>query len=115
MPAQQMTPLSGEEWAADHWTVAVTAAERESEEETSVWVKRVREESESRGDVDGGGGLRSRMETLALAERRVRAVDRPRPDEPPEMRNVLFDSCIVRFLYEDEIGKKRRVEEQVSS
>lgn len=43
----------------------------------------------------GGRGLRSRIETLAPAERRVRAVARPRPEEPPEMRNVRAFICIV--------------------
>ena len=35
------------------------------------------------------------METLAEFARRVRAVARPRPEEPPETRNVRFESCIL--------------------
>ncbi len=46
-----------------------------------------------------GGGLRSRIETLALWERRRRAVLRPRPEEPPEMRKLRFEICMVRQLW----------------
>lgn len=97
MPAQQMTPLSGALVCWHHWTVAVTADWREEVEETSVRVKRVRFGSWREEGWDGsfGGGLRSSMETLALWERRVKAVLRPRPEEPPEIRKVRFEMCMV--------------------
>jgi len=75
--------------------VEETAEEMEVVLETSVDVKRVRLASEIVGDEEGGGGLRSRMDTLALRERRRVAVARPRPDEPPEMMKVLFSIFIL--------------------
>ena len=98
MPAQQITPLSGALVCWHHWTVAVMADWVEGVDETSVRVKRVRVESCSRGwEGSAGGGLRSSMETLADWERRVRAVERPRPEDPPEMMKVRSVSCILEL------------------
>jgi hypothetical protein len=94
IPAQQITPLSGRLVSAVHVRVWLRADWREGVEETSVLVKRVRE-GEVRESEEEGGGLRSRIETLAPWVRRVIAVASPRPDEPPEMMKVRSLICIV--------------------
>lgn len=72
MPAQHITPARGFEVDFIHERVAFRADWRDGVEETSVWVKRVREGLvRMAGDVGvEGGGLRSRIETLASRESR---------------------------------------------
>ena len=94
MPAQHITPDRGAEVSWANSIEALMAAWREVVEETSVLVKMVREESES-SETEDGGGLRSRIETLAPWESRRMSVASPRPDEPPEMMNVRLLICIA--------------------
>ena len=88
MPAQQMTPASGLEVDLIQVKVEERAEAIEGVEETFVDVNSVRAGSEMAEEEECGGGLRSRIETLAFWERSVRAVARPSPLEPPEMMNV---------------------------
>lgn len=71
MPAQQTTPPSGLELDFIQLRVEEMAELTEGVEETSVNVKSVRVGTEMAGMVeDGGGGLRSRMDTFAFWDKR---------------------------------------------
>jgi hypothetical protein len=93
MPAEHIAPLRGAEVDVHHLMVAVTADWIEAEDETSVLVKRRRDEVEREGWEEEGGGFRSRMDTFPPASRMVIAVARPRPEEPPDEGAVLDLHC----------------------
>lgn len=95
MPAEQIVPANGFEVDSRiHFKVFWTAFWREAEEETSVLVKRIREESK-RDVASEGGGLRSRMETLAPFCTSVMTVARPSPLEPPDTMKVRSLICMI--------------------
>jgi hypothetical protein len=107
MPAQQMTPASGLEVDLIQTRVAERAEVMDGVEETSVDVNSVRAGSDIAGEgEDCRGGLRSRMETFALWQRRRRAVASPSPLEPPEIMKVR--SSIFMFA-RTMIGRRRTI------